>query len=148
MRLDGLLDTADTVATGEVHGAGRSIGDLKVEKLEPTFKGPEDGNSSLDWWKTLPPLARATTAVVAVIVAFGAPSVWWVSKLDTNVDNLKTNVSEIRTRTDDLFRTSVQQGDRLETVEKSIDTLKAESKASPSTPTQQPPAMRPNQKSS
>lgn len=96
-RLDSALDTSGTRADGVSGQSTQGTGRYLTEKVEPVFKGaPPDASSR--WFSDIPPLAKATAAILAVIVALGAPSVWWISRVDTNVDNLKTIVAEIKSQ--------------------------------------------------
>lgn len=123
MRLDSPLDTSGTHVDGVV-GSSRQGGDNYVtEKVEPAFKGAKQ-DVSPRWFSDIPPLAKATAAILAVIIAIGAPSVWWMARLDTNVDNLKAVVTEIKGRTEDVFRASLQQGGRIDNLEKTVDAIK------------------------
>lgn len=123
MRLDRPLDTSGTRAEGVAGQSTQDAGRYLTEKVEPTFKG-SGRDASSRWFTDIPPLAKATGAILAAIIAIGAPSVWWISRLDTNVDNLKTVVTEIKSRTEDIFRASVQQGGRIDNLEKSMDAIR------------------------
>lgn len=128
MRLDDPLDTGQTIEEvgspipGGTASARRAT--TNSVKVGAAYVEPEQQK----WWAVLPPLAKATTAVLVVILPLAGISIWWVSRLDANVENLKISVSDVKARTEELFRSSVQQQSRLDMLDKSMDTLKAESK--------------------
>lgn len=117
--LDAALDTGGTLGNPAKDTSLHKRNREDIQEVDPAFN---------DAPESLPFSFRhitLTMKILAVILPAGATAVWYLSKLDSNVDVLKTNVGEVRVRTEELLRTSIQHGEKLETLEKSVEVLSA-----------------------
>lgn len=122
--LDASLDTGGTIgAPSRVSGQSMGV-NLEVESVDPAFSPEPKGFL----WQDVPPGLKTATIVVFSAISIIVSGVWYLSKLDSNVDVLKTNLGEVKIRTEELVRTSIQHGEKLDTLEKSVDAINAKEK--------------------
>ena len=119
--LDAALDTGGTLGTPPRGPEQRRGSQLEVETVDPALR-PESKSWAFIWQDVPPALKTATVVVISVVSGIGY-GVWYLSKLDSNVDVLKMNVGEVKVRTEELVRTSIQHGEKLGTLEKAVESL-------------------------
>lgn len=123
--LDGPLGTTETLGGGGVSSdTATSRRKTGTEKVDLAFAAPAKENEVVAFFKQYWGIMSAVGTVALTVFSV----VWWASGINTNVDNLKSTVADIKSRTDDLFRTSVQQQGRLDVVEKSVENIKTDTK--------------------
>ena len=59
-------------------------------------------------------------------IAVVLPAVWYFSKLDTNVDTLKSDVRDVKTRTEGLERSAIRHDERIGQLEKGLINTKTD----------------------
>lgn len=118
--LDGKLDTSGTQSNEGLVGRDQSTY-KKSEDVPPPFRG-EDGSGfirkseiSLTW--------KVAGVVAAIFISIGVPVIWFASGLSKDVDNLSLEVVEIKNTTSKLLEGSIRSEERLNSAEKSIDSI-------------------------
>lgn len=102
-------------ASGSVkRGNGQTI------ELSPPFKEPEDNKNSFVSLRDLN-LTYKICGIIAVVVI---PLTIYISKMDTNVTDLKTDVKEIKTKIEKLNDNTLINTSRIDTIEKTADNYK------------------------
>jgi hypothetical protein len=110
--LDAVPDTGSTTVGNQANPKETS------EKLDPPFR--PDKEPLIDA-ALLMRFMKVGGAVAMFFITIVLPAVWYLSKLDSTVDVLQANVTEIKQKTDGLVRESVLFGGRLDALEKSIN---------------------------
>jgi len=118
--LDGKLDTSGTQSNGGITGRDQNIY-KKSEEVPPPFRG-EDGSGfirkselSFTW--------KVAGIIGAFFLSIGFPVIWFASGLSKDVDNLSKEVVEIKNTTNKLLEGSIRSEERLNSAEKSIDSI-------------------------
>jgi hypothetical protein len=121
--LDAALDTGGTISPPS-RGSEQFMGNhLEVETVDPALKPePKSWHFIL---QDVPPGLKTAIAVILSVVSGVGYGVWYLSKLDSNVDTLKISVGEVKVRTEELVRTSIQHDEKLGTLEKAVESLNA-----------------------
>lgn len=117
-----LEDIHDTEATTDdtiLERAAKRQRNLDYEKIDPPFRAAEKKSTSIKWDELLP-YVKVAGSIVGFFITVVLPIVWYASKLDSNVDALKTDVRDVKQKTDELVKNSIQQGERLDSLEQSI----------------------------
>jgi hypothetical protein len=118
-----LEDIHDTGATTEEplsESATKRQRNIDYEKIDPPFRAPVKKGTVIKW-EDLFPILRVAGAIVGFFIAVVLPVVWYASKLDSNVDALKTDVRDVKQKTEELVKNSIKQGERLDGLERSIN---------------------------
>lgn len=111
--------TLDTVQdTGSTTGESRERRKETSEKLDPPFRVEKESLIDAD---LLARFLKVGAAVAGFFITVVLPVVWYASKLDSRVDTLKVDVTEIKQRTEELVKNSVQHDGRLDLLEKTVN---------------------------
>lgn len=124
INLETVSDTGDTNAVGTSSQTSNRPDNFEYEKIEPSFNSYNNGARGISWQEIVSHFNIAK-GVAGFFLLFILPFSWYLSKLDSNVDNLKTDVHDVKSKTDELARTTIRQGERLDAIEKSVDGVSA-----------------------
>lgn len=123
MNLERIRDTSDTIHSTKGEGEG-SADYRHSESIPPPFKGIEQGQfitkSDLGLtWKT-------GAIISSVFLAIGVPVIWFAASLNSNVDNLQKDMTDVKDKTQTLIERSIKQDGRLNSLDRSIADLKSQ----------------------
>lgn len=119
--LDKIQDTGGTTDYLNTEDRAHRLRDREYEELVPPFKHSgkqSDGNDMAYLFRNI----YKVTAFILVILAGSWAVIWYASKIDSDVSLLKTEVIQVKAKTEELMNTSIRHGERLGNVEKTIDT--------------------------
>lgn len=119
--LENVKDTAATTVDPLSDQLTKGQRSEDYEKIDPPFRASPTQTPFIRWDQISPTL-RLIGGVVLFFSTFILPAVWYASKLDSNVDTLKTDVRDVKQRTEELVKNSIQHGERLDSLEKSTST--------------------------
>lgn len=119
IQLESVPDTGGTTGNPISESNAKRKRSADYEQVEPPFKSPEKRPLSIVW-QELSPLMKIGGSIGSFFLAVALPAVWYLSKLDTNVDTLKSDVRDVKQRTDGLERGAIRQDERIGYLEKGI----------------------------
>lgn len=125
--LENVQDTTGTTDDPIAESLAKRQRSAEYEKVDPPF-GVAEKRGIAAIWHDLMPFLKVAGAIISFFVAVVLPIVWYASKLDSNVDTLKTDVRDVKQRTEELANNSVQHDERLDGLEKSIVNINTELK--------------------
>ncbi len=112
------IDESESFVNESASGATKQANSNYIP-ASPVFK--EDDTNKFIKWSDLSfgykVLAIAASAVILVIV----PTVWFCSKIDTNVTDLKADVKEIKSKIEKLTENSISHTSKIEHLEKTAE---------------------------
>jgi hypothetical protein len=125
IRLESVPDTGGTTGDPLSESNAKRKRSADYEPVEPPFKGREKKPLSIVW-QELSPLMKVGGSIGSFFIVVVLPAVWYLSKLDTNVDTLKIDVRDVKQRTDGLERSAIRQDERIGYLEKGITNTKTD----------------------
>lgn len=125
IRLDSVPDTGGTTEDPLSERIAKRKRSADFEPVEPPFKNPGKKTPSVVW-QELTPFMRVGGSIGGFFIAVVLPAVWYLSKLDTNVDTLKSDVREVKQRTEGLERSAIRQDERIGHLEKGLTNTKTD----------------------
>jgi hypothetical protein len=121
--LESIPDTGGTIGDPVSARIAKRQRSAEFESVEPPFKSPEKKTLFMDW-QELSPFIKFGIAIASFFIAIVVPAVWYMSKLDSNVDTLNTDVRDVKQRTDELGRNAIRQDERIGYLEKTVGNAK------------------------
>jgi hypothetical protein len=112
------IDESETFINESASGAVRQSTSNYIP-APPVFK--EDEKSNFIKWSDLSLGYKILAISVSTIILVICPIVWFCSKVDTNVTDLKTDVKEIKTKIDKLTENSITNSSKIEHLEKTSE---------------------------
>lgn len=125
IRLDSVPGTGGTTEDPLSERVAKRKRSADFEPVEPPFKNPEKKTLPVGW-QELSPFMKFGGSIGGFFIAFVLPAVWYLSKLDTNVDTLKSDVREVKQRTEGLERSAIRQDERIGHLEKGLTNTKTD----------------------
>mgnify|MGYP001147441028 CR=1 FL=1 len=117
--LEHVQDTGATTENVSAERQSKRQRKENYEKLDPPFRAPEQNETPIDW-ATLRPVLKIGGGIIGFFLTFVLPIVWYASKVDSNVDSLQVDVRDVKQRTEELVKDSIQQRGRLDNLERTI----------------------------
>lgn len=119
--LDNITDTSETASGDQKSAVRRRDSHDEFIEVPPPFKAEKE--SRFITWSEVSLTYKIIAVACAIFIGVGAPSVWFASRLDTNVENLKENVAEIKQTTKKLVETSINNLNRVSSLEKDVSNI-------------------------
>lgn len=124
IRLDSIPDTFGTTEDPLSEPIAKGKRSTDFEPVDPPFKSPEKRALS-EVWQELSPFVKFGGSIGSFFIVIVLPAVWYLSRLDTNVDTLKSDVRDVKQRTDVLERSAIRQDERIGYLEKDFTNTKS-----------------------
>lgn len=118
--LENIQDTGATIDNPSAERQSKRQRKNNFEKVDPPFRTPEQVEHFIDWAVVIPAL-KLVAKIVIPILTFLLPIVWYASKLDSSVGSLQVDVRDIKQKTEDLAKNSIQHNGRLDSLEMTIN---------------------------
>ncbi len=112
------LDTSGTVNEKTV-SATQGFEYDDIVKVPPPFKG-DKGNQAITW-SELSYTWKVVCIIGSLFMVIGVPSIWFVSKIESKVENIENNVSDIKQTTQELTKTTIINASKIESIERFLD---------------------------
>lgn len=115
--LENIHDTESTTVALSPEPQRKQARRETSEKADPPFRGSQEKEPLInEVWVVR--LLKFGTAIITFFVTIVLPGVWYASKLDSRVDTLQVDVRDIKQKTEDLVKNSVQHGGRIDVLER------------------------------
>ena len=121
--LDGISDTSETSASESSEPNKTQNEYDEFYKVPPPFKGKEGEGSKPITWNDLKFSSKIFAIIFAFFVMIVIPSVWYASRVETNINTIQSDILEIKKTTKELTKTTIKNTDRLDHIEKSVHYL-------------------------
>lgn len=118
-RQQGLDNVPD--ASGTVHS---DIEKEKPSEYGRTFEAGPNFPKKEGFLKNISLVVKIAISVGTFFVVVVVPTIWFAAKLHGDVDNLKDDTKESKEKIEKLVESSVKQENRLDNLEKNLDSLK------------------------
>jgi len=119
--LDNITDTSETASDDQKSTIRRRDPYDEFVEVPPPFKAEKEPRFIT--WSEISLTYKIIAIACAIFITVGVPSVWFASRLDTNVENLKENVVEIKQTTKQLVETSIYNSNRVSSLEKDVSNI-------------------------
>lgn len=86
--------------------------------VNPVFK-EEKSEGGFVKWSQIKLVYKIGAGVGTFLIAVVTPAIWWASKVDTGVTDLKTDVKEIKSKIEKLTECAITNSSKIENMEKS-----------------------------
>ena len=116
--LDSVADTSETGSERTTTGSKRGDEYDEYVKIPPPFKGEKSSRPIT--WSELSYIYKVIAVLVSLFLTIGVPSIWFASKMDTNVKNIENDVREVKQTTRNLVETTIKNTSKIDNVEKSL----------------------------
>jgi hypothetical protein len=115
--LENIKDTESTTSALSPERQRKQARRETSEKADPPFRGSQEKEPFItEVWVVR--FLKFGTAIIGFFVTIVLPAVWYASKLDSRVDTLQVDVRDIKQKTEDLVKNSVQHGGRIDVLER------------------------------
>lgn len=114
--LNSITDIEGTLVESIVEENLKKISDDSYKPVEPPFKNPEVKN--VITWSELKNIGKILAWVIGIIVTVVVPTVWFASSLNSKVENIHTEVVDVKKITKNLTENSIKHSEKIGHLEK------------------------------
>ncbi len=118
---DDISETSDTNVSEATDSSNKQNEYAEYYKVPPPFKG--NGGSRPITWDDVKLSSKIFGAIFLFLVTIVIPSVWYASRVETNIKVIKSDVREIKVLTNELTKATIKNTDRIDHVEKTMSYL-------------------------
>lgn len=126
--LDKVSGTESTIEDPIIKAATEKKANGDYEPVDPPFKNPEKKGIIIAR-EDISFFIKVAGTIIGFFITVVLPIVWYASKLDSNVENIRTEVVEVKDRTDQLVEKSIKHSEIINNLEKNIFEIKSDIKS-------------------